>query len=122
MISIPSTTESQALKLQTPTPHLSRAAEAKDELHRMLNEDELRDAVLLVFANKQDLPNAMVKRIKSYALTGEAVVSMPWCAGSKTPNPTVLKRRLLYRPQPEARAPNLRTATMLTRRFRVFSA
>jgi len=36
-----------------------RAAEAKDELHRMLNEDELRDSVLLVFANKQDLPNAM---------------------------------------------------------------
>merc|ERR1712216_987595 len=33
--------------------------EARDELHRMLNEDELRDAVLLVFANKQDLPNAM---------------------------------------------------------------
>lgn len=24
----------------------------------MLNEDELRDALLLVFANKQDLPNA----------------------------------------------------------------
>ena len=32
---------------------------AKDELQRMLAEDELRDAVLLVFANKQDLPNAM---------------------------------------------------------------
>jgi len=32
---------------------------AKEELHRMLSEDELRDAVLLVFANKQDLPNAM---------------------------------------------------------------
>ena len=30
-----------------------RIAEARDELHRMLNEDELRDAVLLVFANKQ---------------------------------------------------------------------
>ena len=25
----------------------------------MLNEDELREAMLLVFANKQDLPNAM---------------------------------------------------------------
>ncbi len=25
----------------------------------MLNEDELKDALLLVFANKQDLPNAM---------------------------------------------------------------
>ena len=36
-----------------------RVSEARDELHRMLNEDELRDAVLLVFANKQDLPNAM---------------------------------------------------------------
>ncbi len=36
-----------------------RVGEARDELHRMLNEDELRDAVLMVFANKQDLPNAM---------------------------------------------------------------
>ncbi|XP_019856719.1 PREDICTED: uncharacterized protein LOC100633329 [Amphimedon queenslandica] len=36
-----------------------RATEAKEELARMLNEDELRDACLLVFANKQDLPNAM---------------------------------------------------------------
>jgi len=34
-------------------------ASAKEELHRMLAEDELRDAALLVFANKQDLPNAM---------------------------------------------------------------
>ena len=32
---------------------------ARDELHRMLNEDELRESILLVFANKQDLPNAM---------------------------------------------------------------
>jgi len=32
---------------------------AKEELNRMLSEDELREAVLLVFANKQDLPNAM---------------------------------------------------------------
>ena len=30
-----------------------RIGEAKDELSRMLGEDELRDAVLLVFANKQ---------------------------------------------------------------------
>jgi len=35
---------------------------AKEELTRMLAEDELRDAVLLVFANKQDLPNAMPVR------------------------------------------------------------
>lgn len=36
-----------------------RAQEAADELSKMLQEDELRDAVLLIFANKQDLPNAM---------------------------------------------------------------
>ena len=30
-----------------------RVGEARDELMRMLAEDELRDAVLLVFANKQ---------------------------------------------------------------------
>ena len=30
-----------------------RVGEAREELSRMLNEDELRDAVLLVFANKQ---------------------------------------------------------------------
>jgi len=36
-----------------------RIGEAREELMRMLAEDELRDAVLLIFANKQDLPNAM---------------------------------------------------------------
>ena len=36
-----------------------RISETRDELNKMLNEDELRDAVLLIFANKQDLPNAM---------------------------------------------------------------
>ena len=30
-----------------------RVSEARDELSRMLAEDELKDAVLLVFANKQ---------------------------------------------------------------------
>lgn len=32
---------------------------AKEELHKMMAEDELRDCVVLVFANKQDQPNAM---------------------------------------------------------------
>merc|ERR1711887_240613 len=36
-----------------------RIHEAQEELQKMLQEDELRDATLLVFANKQDLPNAM---------------------------------------------------------------
>ena len=36
-----------------------RVSEAREELQRMLNEDELRDALLLVFANKQDLPGGV---------------------------------------------------------------
>jgi signal recognition particle receptor subunit beta len=36
-----------------------RMAEAKEELAKMLSEDELRESILLVYANKQDLPNAM---------------------------------------------------------------
>lgn len=36
-----------------------RITEAEEELSKMLQEDELKDAVILVFANKQDLPNAM---------------------------------------------------------------
>ncbi|CAM2721454.1 unnamed protein product [Rotaria socialis] len=36
-----------------------RIGEAREELQRMLSEDELREAIILIFANKQDLPNAM---------------------------------------------------------------
>jgi len=36
-----------------------RIPEAKGELDRMLAEEELREAFLLVFANKQDLPKAL---------------------------------------------------------------
>lgn len=36
-----------------------RISESAEELNKMLLEDELRDVVILVFANKQDLPNAM---------------------------------------------------------------
>merc|ERR1711976_822966 len=35
-----------------------RIQESREELHKMLSEDELRDAIVLIFANKQDLPNA----------------------------------------------------------------
>ncbi|GAA6017166.1 hypothetical protein JCM10207_002558 [Rhodosporidiobolus poonsookiae] len=36
-----------------------RLAEAREELQFLLADDELRDALLLVFANKQDLPGAL---------------------------------------------------------------
>ncbi|XP_050209969.1 ADP-ribosylation factor 1 isoform X2 [Mercurialis annua] len=36
-----------------------RISEARNELHRILGDGELKDTTLLVFANKQDSPNAM---------------------------------------------------------------
>merc|ERR1712224_1042378 len=36
-----------------------RVDDAREELQKMLDEHEMSDVVVLVFANKQDLPNAM---------------------------------------------------------------
>merc|ERR1712087_561037 len=60
---------------------------SKEELHRMLAEDELRDAVLLVWANKQDLPNAMsvdevAKRLGLKQLKNRTWHIQPTCATS----------------------------------------
>lgn len=40
-----------------------RMAISKQELVSMLEEEELKDAVLMVFANKQDLPNALPSEV-----------------------------------------------------------
>lgn len=36
-----------------------RIDEARQELHRIINDREMRDAIILVFANKQDLPEGV---------------------------------------------------------------
>ena len=51
---------------------------AKEELHRMMAEDELKFVPVLVFANKQDLPNAMsVDEVKE-RLTLSDLVDRQW--------------------------------------------
>ncbi|KAF5855214.1 hypothetical protein ETB97_009659 [Aspergillus alliaceus] len=55
-----------------------RIVEAREELQRMLNEDELRDALLLVFANKQDLPNAMSPAEITQQLGLQSLTRRPW--------------------------------------------
>jgi len=35
---------------------------AKEELDKLLREDELRDSLLLIYANKQDLPNSLTPK------------------------------------------------------------
>ena len=49
----------QALIMIVDSNDRDRIEDVRDELHRMLAEEELRDCALLVMANKQDLPNAM---------------------------------------------------------------
>lgn len=39
-----------------------RIDEARQELHRIINDREMRDAIILIFANKQDLPDGEIKK------------------------------------------------------------
>lgn len=55
-----------------------RVQEAREELNKMLGEDELRDAVLLIFANKQDLPNAMASSEITEALGLNTMRNKTW--------------------------------------------
>jgi len=48
----------QALIFVVDSSDRARIQEAAEELHRLIKEEELHDALLLVFANKQDLPGA----------------------------------------------------------------
>ena len=50
-------TGTEGLIWVTDSHDRERIGEARDEFHRVLDDDEMRDAVILVFANKQDLPN-----------------------------------------------------------------
>ena len=38
-----------------------RIEEARQELHRIINDREMRDAIILIFANKQDLPEGNLR-------------------------------------------------------------
>lgn len=60
-----------------------RINEAREELQLMLNEDELnedelKDAVLLVLANKQDLPNAMNAAEITEKMGLHSIRNRPW--------------------------------------------
>uniref|UniRef100_A0A915PRV9 ADP-ribosylation factor 6 n=1 Tax=Setaria digitata TaxID=48799 RepID=A0A915PRV9_9BILA len=52
-------TGTQALIFVIDAADRERVDEARQELHRIINDREMRDAIILVFANKQDLSEAM---------------------------------------------------------------
>uniref|UniRef100_A0A914IDF7 ADP-ribosylation factor 6 n=1 Tax=Globodera rostochiensis TaxID=31243 RepID=A0A914IDF7_GLORO len=49
----------QALIFVVDSADRDRIDEARQELHKIINDREMRDALILIFANKQDLPEAM---------------------------------------------------------------
>ncbi|CAI2181043.1 3396_t:CDS:2 [Funneliformis geosporum] len=55
-----------------------RMGTSKEELHAMLDEEELRDAALLVFANKQDMGGAMTAAQVSDALGLGTLKNRQW--------------------------------------------
>merc|ERR1711879_630744 len=55
-----------------------RVEDAREELMKMLSEDMMRDAILLVFANKQDLPHAMTAAEVTEKLQLHNMRNRPW--------------------------------------------
>ncbi|KAJ0747432.1 putative small GTP-binding protein [Helianthus annuus] len=77
------TQNTQGLIFVVDSADRDRVDEARNELHLLLKEDELRDAFLLVYANKQDLPGAMNVVESASATTGEGLYEgMNWLANN----------------------------------------
>ncbi len=53
--------------------------EVKDELWRFLTEEELNESILLVLANKQDLPNAISTEEVTEKLDLTSIKERDWC-------------------------------------------
>ena len=68
----------QGLIFVTDSNDVDRMTDAREELHKMVNEAELREAVILVFANKQDLPKALSASDVSKKLALESLRGRTW--------------------------------------------
>ena len=56
-------TGTQGLVFVVDSQDRERVDEARQELHRILSDREMKECLLLVFANKQDLPGGMSKTV-----------------------------------------------------------
>lgn len=52
----------QGLIFVVDSSDTARMDEARSELHKIINDREMKDALLLVFANKQDIEGRMLRR------------------------------------------------------------
>lgn len=55
-----------------------RMEEAKEELNHVLSDDLMRNAAVLVYANKQDLPGAMSAKDMAVALSLDKMRGRQW--------------------------------------------
>ena len=55
-----------------------RVDEARQELHRIINDREMKDAIILIFANKQDLPDG--KTVNQWPVTLQQIMTQANCA------------------------------------------
>ncbi|GMT23422.1 hypothetical protein PFISCL1PPCAC_14719 [Pristionchus fissidentatus] len=68
----------QALIYVVDSSDVDRIEEAKEELHAILNDPEMSDTKLLVFANKQDLPNSLTSAQLTERLGLQAMRGRTW--------------------------------------------
>lgn len=71
-------TGTQGLIFVIDSQDRDRIDEARQELHRILSDREMKDCLLLVFANKQDLPGAMLPQEVTEKLGLDKMKERPW--------------------------------------------
>ncbi|PKI85688.1 hypothetical protein MVES_000649 [Malassezia vespertilionis] len=71
-------TGTQGLIFVVDSRDRARLDEARQELHRILNDHEMRNCVLLVFANKQDVAGAISPSELTDKLALNAIEDRPW--------------------------------------------
>jgi len=67
-----------AVAFVVDTSDEARFGLAREELHKMLRNPELRNSILMVFANKQDLPHAVTTQQLIDALELESIRDRSW--------------------------------------------
>ncbi|GAB4838201.1 Arf GTPase arf1 [Ancistrocladus abbreviatus] len=68
----------QAIIYVVDSSDTDRLAISKDEFHAILEEEELKGAVVLIFANKQDLPGALDDAAVTEALELHKIKNRQW--------------------------------------------
>ena len=71
--------QTEAVILVVDSNDRERIGVVREELDRLMAEDELRSVLLLVMANKQDLPNAMKPAEVSEELGLPKLRNRKWC-------------------------------------------